>query len=161
MLAKARAFVISKKLPEADEGHSAFEYARAIFTLLVACVDPESREDAPEPFFDSAEQILHNERLHRDNLLALFESQQMWQDEVSKQPLTWSDEEFDRLIGACEGDDAFPFVNLRPGKRWAFVRFLVSRLATYQALKLLSTTASGIEIEPDSKPLETSEPVPA
>lgn len=128
VLAAARAFCVSKGTPDAPEGDPLFELARVVHTLFRACIDHDSTEEKPEPFFASADQILASEALNRDNIFALYEQQQIWQDEVARQPMAFTEAEFEHFILSCEGDDPFPFVSLRPGKRWSFTRSMASLL---------------------------------
>lgn len=157
VLARARAFVVSKGMTDAQEGHSAFELGRMVNTLHLACIDTDSPEDRPEPFFASANEILTSEILHRDNVAALYEQQQMWQDEVAKQPLEMSADDFEALMGACAGDDPLPFVLLRPGKRWVFVRFMATLLSASLRHKSESSSPSESSTNDES---ESEKPQP-
>ena len=134
VFAQARAFAKSKGIDDPKQGDPIYERAIWASTLLLACIDPESPESSPVPFFDSVEEILGG--LDRDRIALLFEAQQAWQDETSPRPGSMSAVEFVDMTFACaraeEGAD-LPFERLRPVTRRSFVHTLALQ---YVALQL-------------------------
>jgi hypothetical protein len=150
VLAKARAFAKERGVDEPKDGNPIYDLGQWIHTLAVACVDSESPEDAPRPFFEGgAEQILASELLGRDVIAYLYEHQQSWQDEVSPRA---------RKIGAAElvahvvevaaSEDPSPFLRLVPALRWSLHRSMAVALLTSPTLKSLLSSgydSAGIE----------------
>lgn len=165
--AQARAFAKSKGIDDPKQGDPIYERAIWASTLLIACIDPESLEAAPVPFFDSVEEILGG--LDRDRIALLFEAQQAWQDECSPRPGSMSAVEFVDMTFACaraaEGAD-LPFERLRPVTRRSFVHTLALQ---YVALQLGRSptgqdspeNASGSETSPTpSQDAATADTIP-
>lgn len=133
VLAKARAFAESKGVKAPRDGEPLYELGRQVFTLLLACLDPDSA--APVPFFLSPEEVLE---LDRDRRSYLYECQESWEDQCAPRPSVARDTDFVswcmKVVTADEGDDG-PFVTLRPVLRWSYMRILASLHVTSLALK--------------------------
>ena len=124
VLSKARAFAVEKGVKEPKDGEPIYELGKQVHTLLLGCIDTDSPQDAPRPFFGSAADVLE---LTRDVRCFLFEHQEMWEDWCAPRPSRLTDGELQKLAAemcaADEGDD-LPFLRLRPVLRWTLVRTL-------------------------------------
>lgn len=128
---------------EAMDGNIVFDFARAVEIVARAAVDPDI-QDRDEPFFESAQVV--RDGLDRERIFLLFEVQSTFQDEASPR-LHHIDtpEEVTKKIWehalVPEGKE-LPFERWQPALRRDFVRSLVDRLVTSDALKSLSTSAA-------------------
>lgn len=124
---RARAFAISKGVVDPKDGDELYENARILHTLVIACVDKDSPEDAPRPFFEGGfEQLHESELLLPDHLGYLYEQQQLWQDTCSPRFTNQTPGQFMAgVMKAAGGDESF-FVGARPGMRWDFTRTLAA-----------------------------------
>jgi hypothetical protein len=123
-LSKARAYAIEKGVKEPRDGEPIYELGKQVHTLLVGCIETDSPQDSPRPFFASAQEILE---LTRDQRCFLYEHQEMWEDWCAPRPSRLTDTELQKLAtemcAADEGDDS-PFLRLRPVLRWSLLRTL-------------------------------------
>lgn len=145
VLEKARALAVQRHA-EPKDGDPIYDLGRALYTLELACVDPDATDpDAPEArFFDSADQILKSEHIGRDGIAYLYECQELWQDECSPQALKLSPERFEQLVDEVAGSATLdPLVRLRPGTRAIFTRTLAALLRSLQQDKSRSSSDSG------------------
>ena len=99
-----------------------------VYTLAIACVDPDSDPRDPVPFFgepgaeqieSAVREILASPMLGRDGIVYLHEAQELWQDMCSPQSHRVSTERFVEIMRQAATDgDARGFLALRPGTRW-------------------------------------------
>ena len=124
VLAKARAYAIEKGVKEPRDGEPIYELGKQVYTLLAACIDADSPQDVPRPFFATAAEVFE---LTRDHRCYLYEHQEAWEDWCAPRPSRLSDEDLRKIAteicAADEGDDT-PFLRLRPVLRWSLVRLL-------------------------------------
>lgn len=121
------------------------QIARAAHRIAIACLDTEDHKRA---YFDGGfEQIMASKQLGRDRILYLSELQELWQDQCSPSRLRLGEEEFNnRIIAIAQSEHPDPFVELRPGLRWSFVRTTAQLLLASRMPKSLS----GASCEPRS-----------
>lgn len=139
---------------EADVLRSAFEFAQQkgndkptagdplfdmwimAHTLVIACLDVDSPEDARAPFFDGGvKQVL--EELSRESIVHLYERQELWQDECSPYLRRMTSAEFiEKVVEVANAADDGPFIRLSPATRWHFTRFTADLLQSYRADRL-------------------------
>ena len=135
ILEEARKLAVARGVADPKETDPLYELGRQVHTLLITCVDVDtidSKSD-PEPFFDSAEQILTS--LGRDDICYLAEQQEIWQDQCSPQALHITTEQLWEMLAEVKGADGLRFFGqLRPGLRWSLVHFLANLLLTSQML---------------------------
>lgn len=157
--ADARKLAAERGSAEPKAGDPLFERALWATTLAVACVDTESPEAAPRPFFDGgAVQILDD--LDRDRIAYLFEAQQAWQDECAPRPGSMTGDEFLSNVLACarsEDGAELPFERWRPVLRRSFVR----SLALQAVISLLPRSPSGPSSPDTTSSSASSSPISA
>ena len=112
-------------------GNDLYEFGIKQFTLLYACVDHDSPEDRPEPFFDGGiDQI--RERFDSERIAFLFELQQEFQERCSPRHYNLSQEEFwssIALIGSLEEQQSREFFFALPrDMQFLFTRFTANQL---------------------------------
>jgi hypothetical protein len=106
---------------EAREGDPQYDRGRALHTLLRACIDKDSPEEAQAPFFDGG--LVQVQTLNRDTIAYLLAAQEVWQDQCSPRKLKLSGEEvLQHLVEVATSEDERPFVRLRPGLQWILLR---------------------------------------
>ncbi len=154
VLKHALAFARKNGLEEPGEGDPLYERGRMLETLAIACLDTDSTDDLPIPFFDGIDaktkehvgavaQIQRSEIMTPEVVSYLFLQQQMFQDEVNPLLHTMSPGEYmAAAIKTAQGDMSF-FVNSRPGMQWSFVLTTVKQLLS--ALSLNSTFSMSSE----------------
>lgn len=172
VLTGARAFAVSRGVADPKAGEPIYELGLWIHTLVRGCVDADSPEDKPEPFFDGkdadgkalpdggVQQILDPRRgLDRDRIALLFQAQQAWQDECAPGPKTLDPAQYlaevYRHAGVPEGL-ALPLEEWRHAMRRSFMRSTCKALV--DALQLKSLFGSLTQDTPRSS---TSSPRPA
>lgn len=144
VFSKARAFAIaSSKVENPEDGDPLYDQAIILHTLVIACVDKDSPEDAPRPFFDGGFDQLHStEQLSGDHIAYLYEQQKLWEDEVSPRLMHLTEAQFMAgVLLTASGDQRF-FSNARRGTQWSLLRGAAARLVTLLAEKSLSGTGS-------------------
>jgi hypothetical protein len=139
----AQALVFARKhgVEDPKPGQPIYERAVALYTLLLACSDPDSPDNAPVPFFDSVEQI--QKGVDRDRIAWLMGAQQVWEDRCSPRQLKMTPDEFIHKVGEValtESED--PFLGMRPGMQWDFTRTLCGLFMSSPELKSLYTSLS-------------------
>lgn len=158
-LADARKVATERGSAEPKAGDALYERALWACTLAAACIDPESPEAAPRPFFDGGVgQIL--DELDRDRIAYLFEAQQAWQDECAPRPGSMTGDEFLSNVLACarsEDGAELPFERWRPVLRRSFVR----SLALQAVISLLPRSPSGPSSPDTTSSSESSSPTSA
>jgi len=140
----ARKMAESQGCKAFEETDSIYNMAKSLYTIAVACVDPDSDPRAPIPFFGtkgdtpkaSAESgvqaILDSEHIGRDGIVFLAEQHEHWQDLCNPSALKMSPERMWALVGeVAASNDASPFLLLRPGMRWSFARFMAVLLVSF------------------------------
>lgn len=147
--ARAREFAKARGVDDPRDEDELYEWGKVLHTLVLACVDKDSPEDAPAPFFDGGFEQLHKTTLiGPEHVAFLYEQQQLWQDECAPGQKTMSPEEFLAAVVKTAGGDMSFFVNARPGLRWSFTR-------TLAALHLSSLTDKSPSSSPSAPPPET------
>jgi len=138
----ARAFAMSKGVANPKDGDELYDDAKVLYTLVLACIDHDSSEKEPKPFFEGGFDQLHGtELLLPDHIGYLYEQQQLWQDECSPRFTNQTPGQFmAAVMQAAEGNQSF-FVGARPGMRWDFTRTLAAAFLNLQTLT--SRTSSG------------------
>ena len=137
-------FAKKRGLENPEDGDAIYERGKMLQTLAFACINADSPEEDPQPFFDEGvPQILARTDVMTPEVIAyLYEHQQIMQEVVSPLRKDMTPSEF--MIAAAEtakGNLAF-FVNTRPGMRWTFVRILASRYIDSLANRSPSTPSS-------------------
>lgn len=126
-LGKARKYAQERGVANPEPGDDLYERGLMIHTLAAACIDPDSPEDAPQPFFDGgAAQILASDTLTPEIVGYLYGLQQQHQDEHNPLVKDLSPAEFMAAVIKTAGGDPSFFVSSRPGTQWSFVRTLAS-----------------------------------
>lgn len=146
----ARKMAESNGCKSFDESDSIFNMAKSLYTIAVACVDPDSDPKDPEPFFgkrganpaETAEAcvkaIMSSVHIGRDGIVFLAEQHEHWQDLCNPAALKMSPQRMWDLVGeVAASSDARPFLLLRPGMRWSFARFMAALLASSSTGKSL------------------------
>lgn len=127
--AAARAFAVEKGVADPNADEALYVQGLMLHTLAVACIDAESPEDAPRPFFDGGfEQLYKTEALSTDHIAYLYELQEMWEDEVSPRVNTVKAADLIATTLKAASGDAYFFVRLRPSTRWSCFRTMAARL---------------------------------
>ena len=132
-LERARAKSLAAGVADPGDGEPIYDLALVVETILLACVDPDSPDDAPRPYFASADEILKSPLLTRDHLAFLFESAIAWQDECSPRLFTMSVEDCERAVQRLSHAD-LPDVQrfllrTRPGMLASLLHFMAVRLS--------------------------------
>lgn len=134
---------------KAENGCELYDYAKAVATVALACVDPESRPEAPVPFFgqsdaptleERASDVLSSTVIGRDTILYLAECQDVWQDECSPQPGIGekTPEEYYAMIAEVAAQGPLAFLRLSAGSRLKFLHFTANLLALSPTLNTTS-----------------------
>jgi hypothetical protein len=127
VLEKARAAAKARGVDDPIDGDPIYDLALVVETLLLACIDIDSPDDAPRPYFSSADEILRSPMLTRDHLAFLYESQLAWQDECSPRLFTMQPEEvrhsLERLARADMSEVQRFLLRMRPGMLASFLHF--------------------------------------
>lgn len=145
--AKALEFARKHGVDDPKPGQPIYERAIALYTLLLACSDPDSPDDAPVSFFDSVDQI--QKHVDRDRIAWLMGVQQTWEDRCSPRQLKLSPDEFVQRVGEVAlAEDEDPFVHMRPGLQWAFTRTLCGLFMNSPELKSLYISLSSSDTKP-------------
>lgn len=105
-----------------------------VYTLAIACVDPDSNPENPTPFFgerndieSAAREILESPHIGRDGIAYLMDHQEMWQAACSPQTKGVSPEKMLELaMEAAKEDDPRGFLALGPATRWSCFRFMAA-----------------------------------
>lgn len=147
VLERSRAFAKSKGVEDPTDGDELYDQARLLHTLAIACVDKDSPESDPKPFFDGGFEQLHTtELLTTDHIAYLFEQQQLWEDECSPRLKKQTPGQFMATILSIAGGDMSFFVGARPGMLWSFTR----TLAALHANSLTPTSPSSSDSAPST-----------
>lgn len=162
VFARAREYAQSKGIASPKDGEPLYELGIAVHTLALACVDPESPEAEPRPFFDGGvEQILAH--LDRDRILYLYEVQRGWQSSFSPRASDFAS--FEERVQAiwelanAEEDDERPFARLGAGLHRSLLRTLARQWLISLGIRSLSGSAD--EPPTTSAGSHAGEPPPA
>jgi hypothetical protein len=145
ILEYATAYAVARKC-KPESGNETYDYGKAVATVALACVDPESDPSNPAPFFgasdhptleERAADVLSNRLIGRDTILYLAECQDVWQDECSPQPGMGekTPEEFFEIMGRIVAEGPLAFLRLSAGSRLKCTHFMANLLVTSQTLK--------------------------
>lgn len=88
ILRDAKAYAKAYGVEDPKDGDPHYALGIQIHTIAKACVDPDSPENAPEPFFEGGVSQI-TDRTHgliRQQIALLYEAQCAWQDELSPGP---------------------------------------------------------------------------
>jgi len=148
VLARATADAKSRGVMDPRDGNPIYDLAEMEHTLALCCLDPDSPDDAPRPFFDGGvEQIRSSPDLGRDRIVYLFEQHQLYQDECAPSLRKINPTEFIASLGILGGDDDRTaqdfFGSMGPGLRWICLRTLARLARTSPTPNLSPTSASG------------------
>jgi hypothetical protein len=136
-----------------EETDAIFNMAKSLYTIAVACVDPDSDPKDPDPFFgprgktadetaeNCAQRILVSPHIGRDGIIFLAEQHEHWQDICNPAALKMSAERMWALVGEVAAS-ADALLKLRPGMRSTFARFMAVLLTSYSQDKWLSGPTS-------------------
>src|SRR6478609_1913435 len=124
---------LTNKMAEAEgckafeETDAIFNMAKSLYTIAIACVDPDSDPKDPDPFFGPrgkspketaelcAEQIRKSPHIGRDGIIYLAEQQELWQDRCNPSALKMSEGELWALVGKVAAEqEPRTFLSLRP-----------------------------------------------
>lgn len=149
VLEQARAYAIEHGVEDPNDGEALYEQGRILHTLAIACIDIDSSETDPKPFFDGGvAQIEKQEELSADHLAYLFEAQQLWEDEVSPRLKTLSQAEFlAGVFSTAQRNQGF-FLNMQLGTRWSC--FLT--LADLHVISLTRKSSAGSDFDSETQP---------
>lgn len=133
---KALAFAKSRGSTKADGEDPVYNLGTAVYTLALACVDPDSDPRNPDPFFgeigdieSAVQQILESPHLGRDGIFFLSEAHELWQDVCNPRALKLSPQAMYALVAdIAQKSDVSGFLALRPGMQWNFTLFMASLL---------------------------------
>lgn len=138
---------------EARTSDPIYNLGLSVYTCAVACVDPDSDVNDPDPFFgergdveSAALELFGSPHIGREGLQYLAQAQQLWQDVISPSALRMSPRDLVETVaklGSSDQELAFStFLALRPGMQWVSARFMASQLALLQTLKSSTTSTS-------------------
>jgi hypothetical protein len=141
-LSRARAYAKGKGVDAPKDGEPEYDLGLMVHTLLLACVDHSSPEDAPAPFFISADEILEN--LDRERIAYLYTLQQLWQDSLSPAPSKHVTEEqvWGIVIEAADAEDPLRFFEKLPPVTVARCLLFTAKLLRNALLPKLQPSSS-------------------
>lgn len=143
VLEKARAFAIARGIADPKEDDELYEDAKVLHTLVLGCIDKDSPENDPKPYFEGGfEQLYGTELLLPDHIGYLYEQQQLWEDECSPRILNQTPQEYMAAVAATAAGDQSFFLGARPGMRWSFLHTTAARLVACLTPKSPSGTPS-------------------
>jgi hypothetical protein len=127
---------------KAEDGSELYDYGKALYTLAVACVDPDSDPAKPSPFFGESDNptldervfdMCNNPNIGRDTILFLAEAQDLWQDECGCQgdgKRERTPEEYAQMLAEVAEEGPLAYLRLSAGTRFKLVRFTANLLLT-------------------------------
>jgi len=157
--ARDAAGVKPPEVPKADD--VVYLQARMVYTLLYACIDKDV-EDAEEPFFANAKEVLHF--LDDNRISHVYTEQRAFQSQQAPSIESCDPEEFVRLTwGSVKeaqrgGDPERPFVGLPYRKLTSFAMLAAGALTSPGLPQLLLglPTTPGADTSANSKSSSTS-----
>ena len=140
---------------EAKDGCELYDYGKAVYTLAVCCVDPDSDPKNPSPFFGESDNptleervsdVLSNKLIGRDTIMYLAECQEVWQDECSPQPGIGekTPAEYHQMIAEVVAEGPLAFLRQRPATRIKLLHFTGNLLLSLQMLNSTSGDTPGV-----------------
>lgn len=119
-----------------------YDLGLMIATLLVSCLDSESPEEKPVPFFANSDEIMAN--LDRERIAYLYALQQVWQDELSPARKRMSEDEMLTFVLEAAGteDPLSFFEKLPPGTLARCLVFSGRLLLTLRQHRLPASSSS-------------------
>ncbi len=141
-----------------EETDAIFNMAKSLYTIAIACIDPDSDPKDPDLFFSPfgttvraskagaladgkakvtfadqcVQTIQASEHIGRDGIIYLAEQHELWQETCNSQALKMSPEVLWSTIGKVAAEhDARTYLKLRPGMRWSFTRSMAVLLTSY------------------------------
>ena len=167
VLKEARAFAQERGIPDPKDGDELYELGRWIAVIVRGVVDPDSPEDAPQPFFDGGAAQILDERtgLGREWIALLFEAQQAWQDELAPRPKGMNAGEYlTAILNIIQAPprSELPFFRWRRVLQDSFLRMLCATWRDAHPSKSLfgAPLPDGSTDSENSAPLPTSNPSP-
>ncbi len=155
----ARAAAIKAGVADPKPNEPIYDRAVMVHTLLLGCVDPDSPDNAPVPFFSSVDQIRKN--MSSEQIVHLFVQHEHWQDEVSPRDKHGSPEAFYQwLAGVAESESPSDFFELvGRATLWRYVRTLINLLGLSQTDKSAPGGSAETSGSPSTTPtVKTTEP---
>jgi hypothetical protein len=139
---------------KAEDGSEVYDYAKAVATIAIACLDSESDPSHPIPFFGASDKptfeervsdVLSNKAIGRDTIMFLAECQDVWQCECSPQAGSgeMTPEEYYKLIAEVAAEGPLAFLRLNAATRLKFLHFMAALLVTLPTLSTTSGNTSG------------------
>lgn len=146
VLEKSRAFAVERGVPDPTDGNPIYDFAIHVHTLLYSCVDHDSPDDAPRPYFASIDQILNSGGLISQDVIAyVFARYESLVDEMAVRQGDLTQEGFLKLLHETSQGDTLPFSKLRPGTQWSCFRFLAEQHLLALKDKFFSSSGSVTE----------------
>jgi len=139
---------------EPKDGSELYDYGKAVYTIAITCVDPESDPQHPIPFFGDSDNpsveervscILSHPNIGRDTILFLAEHQDVWQDECSPQGDGKRDrtpEEYYQMLAEVAAEGPLAVMRLSAATRLKLVLFSVNLLHSLPMLNSISGSPS-------------------
>lgn len=169
IIREAREYAKTRGVPEPKDDDPLYQRGLFIFTILRGCLDPDSPEEAPAPFFDGGVDQMMDRTLglDRSRLVYLYEAQRAWQNEIAPVPTRDMGSleffvEVQRHANTPEGVD-LPFESWPPSMRRTFVRTMAVTLTSSHLLRSWSGLLALVETSSSEKPVSdttASEPQP-
>ena len=158
ILEGAARYAVSKGA-KPEPGNELYDYGKAVYTIAIACVDPESDPAHPIPFFGTSDNptveervsdVLSHPNIGRDTIMYLAECQDVWQDECSPQPGVGekTPEQYYQMIAEVAAEGPLAFLRLGAGMRLKFLLFTANLLLTLPTLS--SPSGASAEQKPSS-----------
>lgn len=121
-------------------GNAHYERGYVLYTLFVACVDPDSPQSNPESYFRTIEEV---QKLHPDTITQMYLAQRIFQSDLSPNISDIAGKDlFAHIVSIAISDDERPFVRLAPSLQWTLVRTLAVLCIASHGTNLLSSWGS-------------------
>lgn len=158
VLQRAREHAIAHGVTDPKPGDDLFEIGRAAWSVALGCLDHDSAEQDPKPFFEGgAKEVL--DELDADKIGFLFARWELWQGECSLAATSMtSDQFYEQVVRVTVSDDSLPFSQMAPVTQWVLVRTLGALLLNSPEAK--SHFTSAYAGKPTAK-MPTPKPVPS
>lgn len=156
VLCAAQARAVKRGITTDLETSPVYNQALAVYTVAMACVDPDSDRRAPVLYFgdtleDAAEAIRTSPLLTDDIVLYLRERQECWQDEIHPQALSVKDSEMLDFAQRAVADADF-LSKFRLGTLVNSTRFMAALWLSSLEGSLPTSTSSEKSTTPPSTP---------
>lgn len=144
----AREYATSKGVADPNDNDEAYVIGKQAYQAFLGCVDHDSDEKDPKPFFDGGiDDVLKGQPMVSDHIAYLCEQIDLWEDECTPRALKMSNEEFIARTVRIAGGDMTAFLSLRPGTQQTFVRTLAGRHLTLLADRSFTGSSSPDDTE--------------